>query len=65
MPLPEPACYTINQFCETHNLSRSQLYKLWAAGTGPKRKKIGSKNLIPVECAREWRTANLETPVAA
>jgi hypothetical protein len=58
-PAPAGARYafTIAEFCETHRVSRSWLYQEWAAGRGPRVKKIGAKNLITVEAAAEWRNA--------
>jgi predicted DNA-binding transcriptional regulator AlpA len=51
------AAYTIAEFCETHRLSRSALYQTWKDGTGPRRMMIGSKVLVSVEAAVEWRRA--------
>jgi hypothetical protein len=48
------AAYTISEFCEAHRISRSQLYKLWANGIGPRRIMIGSKNLISIQAASDW-----------
>jgi hypothetical protein len=52
---PTPACYTVAEFCATHRIGRSKLYQLWAAGTGPRRLRVGTKILISVESARDWR----------
>jgi hypothetical protein len=38
--------FTLAEFCEAHRISRSWLYGEWAAGRGPRVKKI------------EWRTAD-------
>jgi hypothetical protein len=57
-PLPDRqdrAAFTIAEFCEVHRLSRSALYKMWAAGTGPRIMRAGSKVLISIEAARDWR----------
>ena len=49
------ATFTITEFCEAHRISRSKLYQLWAAGTGPRVMKVGVKVLISVEAAADWR----------
>jgi predicted DNA-binding transcriptional regulator AlpA len=50
----EPS-YTINDFCALEKLSRSQLYKLWHQGKGPRTYKIGNRPRISPEARREWR----------
>jgi len=52
---PAPAVFTIPEFCAAHRLSRSKLYQLWAAGVGPRKMCIGTKILITVEAAADWR----------
>ena len=54
--------FTIAEFCETHRVSKSWLYQEWAAGRGPRVKKIGVKKIITVEDAAAWRR---ETDTAA
>ena len=49
------AAFTIAEFCGAHRISRSKLYHLWAAGTGPRVMKVGVKVLISIEAAAEWR----------
>jgi hypothetical protein len=51
----ERAAFTIAEFCEAHRVSRSKLYHLWAAGIGPRFMKVGTKVLISVEAAADWR----------
>jgi hypothetical protein len=52
---PEPAAYTIDEFCSAHRMSRSQLYKLWHAGVGPRFFLVGNKRRISNEAASDWR----------
>jgi hypothetical protein len=52
---PAPAVFTIPEFCAAHRLSRSKLYQLWAAGAGPRKMSLGTKILISVEAAADWR----------
>jgi len=58
----DPPVYTVAEFCASHRVSRSALYKLWAAGTGPRFKRIGVKVLITREAAAEWRERNDGAP---
>jgi hypothetical protein len=52
-----PASYGVREFCDAHNISRTQLYGLWAAGTGPRVFKIGTKIFVTGEAAAAWRAA--------
>ena len=49
------AAFTVSEFCDAHRLSRSKLYQLWASGRGPRIMRVGSKLLISVEAAADWR----------
>jgi hypothetical protein len=49
------AVFTVQQFCESHCLSRSKLYQEWAAGIGPRVIRVGTKILISKEAAADWR----------
>jgi hypothetical protein len=51
----ERATYTVAEFCSTHRMSRSALYKLWQMGIGPRYMRTGGKVLISVEAAADWR----------
>lgn len=51
---PEPQFYSVREFCEAHSLSRSFLYRLWRAGKGPGRVKVGSRTFITREAAERW-----------
>lgn len=56
LPAGQPrAAFTVAEFCESHRLSRSALYKMWAAGKGPRIMRVGSKVLISIEAAEAWR----------
>jgi hypothetical protein len=50
------AAYTIGEFCAAHRISRSKLYQLWATGVGPRFIQVGSKKIITVEAAADWRS---------
>jgi hypothetical protein len=47
--------FTIDEFCAAHRISRTHLYDLWHEGAGPRYMLAGSKKLITVEAAAEWR----------
>jgi predicted DNA-binding transcriptional regulator AlpA len=53
----EIAAYTVDEFCKAHRLSRSTLYQFWRDGAGPRKMQIGTKVLISVEAAADWRRA--------
>ena len=40
-PEAQPAAYDTLEFCAAHRISRSQLYKLWRAGVGPRFMRLG------------------------
>lgn len=47
--------YTIPQFCDSHNLSRTHFYALLKEGKGPRLMKVGRRSLISAESAAAWR----------
>jgi hypothetical protein len=49
------AAFTVNEFCASHRISRAKLYCMWDDGTGPRRMMFGTKPVISVEAAAEWR----------
>ena len=53
-PVPH-ACFTINEFCQAHRISRSHFYDLTRRGQGPTIMKAGYATLISIEAAAEWR----------
>jgi len=59
----EPS-HTIAEFCAVEKLSRSQLYKLWRQGKGPRFYKIGNRPRISPEARLEWRKS-LEAEASA
>jgi hypothetical protein len=52
---PAVAAYTVAEFCNTHRISRSKLYQLWAAGVGPRFFRVGNSIRISTEAATEFR----------
>jgi len=53
----ETTTYDVRRFCDSNNVSRTQLYRLWAAGQGPKFFKLERHIRITAEASAEWRAA--------
>ena len=51
------ACYSVDEFCSAHAISRAMFYKLRANGRAPRTMAVGSRTLISYEAATEWRRA--------
>jgi hypothetical protein len=49
--------FTVNQYCDAYNSSRTKLYADWRANRGPKYYLHGSRRRISREAAEEHRTA--------
>lgn len=47
--------YSVQEFCDAHQVGRNLFYKLVAAGTGPRIMKLGRRTLITREAAATWR----------
>jgi predicted DNA-binding transcriptional regulator AlpA len=58
VPLPDRKAYTVEEFCIAHHISRPFFYKLLKDGTGPRVMKLGSRTLISIESAADWRRAS-------
>jgi hypothetical protein len=54
-PLADRACYSIDEFCAAHRVSRRKFYDLLEHGLGPRLMRVGSRILISVEAAAAWR----------
>ena len=48
-------CFTVNEFCEAHRISRARFYEMLQQGSGPRILKCGSRTLVSIEAAAEWR----------
>jgi predicted DNA-binding transcriptional regulator AlpA len=40
---------SVAEFCTANGISRAFLYKLWKSGSGPVRRRIGDRVLIPAD----------------
>ena len=47
--------YSVDEFCETHGISRGLYYKLVKDGRGPEIMKLNTRTLISREAGEEWR----------
>jgi hypothetical protein len=59
------AAFTIKEFCQAHRISQSMFFKLRNQGLGPREMVVGSRRLISVEAAAEWRRAREAVASAA
>jgi hypothetical protein len=49
------ACYSVDEFCSSHSISKAMFYKLRAVGKAPQTMAVGSRTLISYEAAADWR----------
>ena len=52
---PELGAYSVIGFCTAHGISRGMFYKLTGNGLGPVTFKVGTRTLVSVESAADWR----------
>jgi hypothetical protein len=57
------AVFSIDEFCRGHDLSRATFYILQKTGRGPRLMRVGTRVLISVEAAADWRR-RMETEAA-
>ena len=48
---------TVDEFCQSHRISRGHFYNLLKEGRGPTVMKVGTRTLVSVEAAAAWRRA--------
>jgi hypothetical protein len=60
-PLNQLSAMTVDQFCQSHNVSRTRFYQLVQLGKAPKCFWNGTSRRISVESAAEWRKQMEET----
>lgn len=49
--------FSIQEFCDAHDLSRATFYRLAKEGQAPSTMKIGKRTLVSREAAAAWRRA--------
>jgi hypothetical protein len=65
---PKPAstagrdCFSIEEFCERHNISRGTYYNLRTVNKGPVEARVFNRVLISRESAEAWRRAREQIP---
>lgn len=52
---PSAAVYSVNSFCAAHDITKVTFYGLLKKGIGPRIMKVGTRTLISLEAAAEWR----------
>jgi hypothetical protein len=61
---PPRTAFTVDEFADANGLSVALLYKLWKAGLGPERMRVGRRVLISAEAAARWRRERAEANAA-
>jgi hypothetical protein len=46
---------SVDEFCQSHRISRGTFYNLLKDGNGPRVMKVGGRTLISTEAAADWR----------
>ena len=54
-PPPPRLAVSILEFCDAFSISEGMYYKLKKQGLGPREMKVGTRTLISMEAADEWR----------
>jgi hypothetical protein len=62
---PPLAAYSISEFCQSHRISIDTYFRLQRGGVGPRVMKVGSRTIISLEAAAEWRREREEPRKAA
>jgi predicted DNA-binding transcriptional regulator AlpA len=47
--------YSVDEFCNSHRISRTNFYRLKRRGEAPQTMKVGARTLISREAAARWR----------
>ena len=55
--------YTVDQFCDAHQISRVTFYRLRWANRGPREMRVGTRVLVSREAAAAWRSAMEGAPI--
>jgi hypothetical protein len=54
---PPLAAFSIPEFCLAYRISEMTYYRMQRRGEGPRAMKVGTRTLISIESARDWRIA--------
>jgi predicted DNA-binding transcriptional regulator AlpA len=47
--------FSVNEFCQSHAISKATFYNLRKRGVAPRIMKVGARTLISADAAAEWR----------
>jgi predicted DNA-binding transcriptional regulator AlpA len=47
--------FSVDEFCAAHGISRAMFYKLCGEGKGPRLMAVGTRKLVSLEAAADWR----------
>lgn len=61
---PPLAAYTIKEFCVAHRISEQLYFKLKRLGLQPRETYAGTRVLISIESAAEWRRPSQQQPIS-
>jgi hypothetical protein len=64
-PTTDRDAYSVEEFCQRHNISRGTYYNLRTARKGPVEARVLNRVLITRESAEAWRRAREETAITA
>jgi hypothetical protein len=62
---PPTHAFTVQEFCDTHRISRTRYYELKKLGLGPREKSVLGKIIITQEAAADWRRKDTSRAYAA
>jgi predicted DNA-binding transcriptional regulator AlpA len=51
----QPTALSINEFCQSHGISRSMFYNLLKQNKAPRIMKLGRRTLITTDAIAQWR----------
>ena len=55
---------TVEEFCQSHRISRGTFYNLLKEDRGPRVMKVGARTLVSAEAAADWRRRMEQAAVA-
>ena len=60
-----PLAMSIREFCTAHRISEDMFFKMRRQGWGPAVMRVGTRTLISIEAAAEWRKAREQAATEA
>jgi len=60
-----PLAMSIREFCTAHRISEDMFFKMRRQGWGPTVMRVGTRTLISIEAAAEWRKAREQAATEA